>query len=467
MSAQQPALAATGGRTAVDFRAAFDRAPTPLAVFRATVSEIVLVAANLAALSELGLDAAGIGERRLGDIVPAQPKLVLEGAIRRASQLGQPSQATLDWLGGPSVRHDVFVTAIDERTPSELVLLAFQARTAQTKASTLMLDHLGALGDGQIFVFDIQRGRVRYLATELAEMIGHSMESPLDLERVRSVIHPDDFEAVAAYFSDLGLMGGPTSSSVGMRLARPEGGWRWTEARGRALTLDREGRARTVLGVVVDITERRAMSRALDRAARAVLRAGEQERRRVARNLHDSTAQHLVAIDLSLSALARRMPANPDTSAIMRDMREAVAAAHREVRTYSYLLHPPQLQRLGLEATLRRLVEGFGRRSELAIELSRRAPRRASSDIELALFRAAQEAISERSSARPGNPRHRAPAAISQRRGARDRRRRRGPARGPRVRCCQRRGRRYTWDAGEDGATGGQAASWIPATSQD
>ena len=71
----------------------------------------------------------------------------------------------------------------------------------------------------------------------------------------------------------------------------------------------------------------------------------------------------------------------------------ALAAAHRDVRTYSYLLHPPQLQRLGLEDTLRRFIEGFGRRSELTIDIDVSGATQASSETELALFRVAQEAL--------------------------------------------------------------------------
>jgi PAS domain S-box-containing protein len=396
MAAQQPYPTATGGRAAVDFESAFDRAPTPLAVFRVQARDIVLAVANAALLAELGLTAADVAGRCIEDIFLTESNLILRGAIRRAAETGQPAHAMLESFGATTgMRHEVIASAIDDQEPARHVLLAVAARTARTpRASALTLDQLEALGEGQIFVFDIRRRRARYLAAELAHMIGHSMEAPLDLEALRTLIHADDFEAVIAYFTNLGPMGGATSSSVTMRVARPEGGWRWLEARGRALTLDAEGKPRTVLGVAVDITERRAMSRALDRAARAVLRAGEQERRRVARNLHDSTAQHLVALDLGLSGLERRIPAGAQTGAIMRDMREALSAAHREIRTYSYLLHPPQLQRLGLESTLQRFVEGFGRRSELVVDMVvGGAPQPISAEIELALFRVAQEAL--------------------------------------------------------------------------
>jgi signal transduction histidine kinase len=135
-------------------------------------------------------------------------------------------------------------------------------------------------------------------------------------------------------------------------------------------------------------------SRDLERAARAVEHAAEAERRRLARNLHDSVAQHLVALDLSLSSLGLQPPGSEAAGAILDDMRASVAALHREIRTFSYLLHPPQLKRLGLAVALTRFVEAFGRRSGLAAETDIRGePHPLPADLELALYRVAQEAV--------------------------------------------------------------------------
>ncbi|HEX4184127.1 MAG TPA: histidine kinase, partial [Caulobacteraceae bacterium] len=263
-----------------------------------------------------------------------------------------------------------------------------------TRGSTVTFDQLEALGEGLIFVFDLARRRARYVSTELARMIAQDMNAPFDVDTARRLIHPDDFAAFSSYVTGLSLTGGPEQSSVTVRIIRPEGVQRWLEIRGRALTLYPDGRARTVLGVAIDVTERRAMARALDRATDAVLHAGEQERHRIARDLHDSTAQHLVAIDLGLSSLERRLRVTGEAATVMRDMRESLEAAHREIRTYSYLLHPPQLQRLGLEVTLRRFVEGLDRRSDLAIEMHVSGmPPSLPDDTELTLFRVAQEAV--------------------------------------------------------------------------
>jgi PAS domain S-box-containing protein len=262
------------------------------------------------------------------------------------------------------------------------------------RVSDVTIDQLEALGEGLIFVFDVRRSRMRYLAAELARMLGHPMETPLDLTKLRERIHTRDWPATEAYFNNLGPLGAPEISALTLRVARPGGGWRWMEVRGRTLTIDTNGKPWTVLGVAVDITQRRTMSMALDRTARLALTAGEQERRRVVRNLHDSLAQHLVAIDLGLSRLERRLTPQSDTATVMHDIRSALSAAHREVRTYSHLLHPPNLERQGLEAALRTLLEGFARRAGLGVEIEvRGVARQIEAGVELALFRVAQEAM--------------------------------------------------------------------------
>ena len=381
---------------AVDFGQIFELGPTPLAVIEVLPDLLVMRAANTRLRQELGVPNLPIDGRMIEDLFLTEATLALSGAVRRVAGTGEPARLSLYSLGlDRGSRFDVAVSALNATVPSEFVLLNIEARAAPSpRASAVAFDQLESLGEGLIFVFDLSRMRARYFPVGLAEMLGHDMSQAFDLERVRSVVHPDDFEKMADYLTGLTPLGGLTSSGVTLRVARPEGGWRWLEVRGRALTMGKDGKARTILGVAVDITERRALTRALDRATRAVLLAGEQERHRVARELHDSTAQHLVAIDLGLSSLERRLKLEADAANTARDMRSALTAAHREIRTFSFLLHPPQLRRLGLESTLVRFVEGFGRRAELEIEtVIAGPPVLMTQDVELTLFRVAQEAL--------------------------------------------------------------------------
>ena len=151
-----------------------------------------------------------------------------------------------------------------------------------------------------------------------------------------------------------------------------------------------DGEVEVLLGSCRDITEAREAQRELSEVADRLLAVQEEERRRIAQELHDSTAQHLVALALGLAAF-RRGRASAET---LEDMAKELAEALREVRTLSYLLHPPTLAKEGLRKTLRSFVRGFGQRTGLTVRVSVRGP---VDDLpqgaQRALFRVAQESI--------------------------------------------------------------------------
>jgi two-component system NarL family sensor kinase len=118
-----------------------------------------------------------------------------------------------------------------------------------------------------------------------------------------------------------------------------------------------------------------------------------EERRRIGREIHDSTAQSLVALGLTLGQLRRTCPT--DAYPIFDEMRQLLAQAQREIRLISYLIHPPALGKLTISEALLALVEGFGRRTGLDIRFDLvDVPRICSPTAEEALYRVVQEALS-------------------------------------------------------------------------
>jgi two-component system NarL family sensor kinase len=141
------------------------------------------------------------------------------------------------------------------------------------------------------------------------------------------------------------------------------------------------------------VTEHHVLVDTIARISTELMTAEAEERRRIARELHDSVSQHLVAMDLLLSQ-AERSRGAPAFEHGTADIREALREAQREVRAFSYLLHPPDLERLGLPAALSKLATGFGARTGLAIRLQiDEVPTTLSSAGALAVFRTAQEAL--------------------------------------------------------------------------
>ena len=122
----------------------------------------------------------------------------------------------------------------------------------------------------------------------------------------------------------------------------------------------------------------------------------DAERRRLARELHDSTGQMLAALNINLT-LMKEMAAqseNPKMAKIVQDSGALTEELTRQIRTMSYLLHPPLLDEAGLESALRWYVDGFAQRSNIAVDLVVYDDvGRLSSEIEIALFRVVQESL--------------------------------------------------------------------------
>lgn len=160
-----------------------------------------------------------------------------------------------------------------------------------------------------------------------------------------------------------------------------------------------------ILGAVVineDVTARIDVEQHLKESAtqmqvlaRRLMNAQDDERRRIARILHETTAQDLAALKMLLSHLSRALGDLPEAGrGLLEESVELVDRSIRGARTLSALLHPPLLDERGLMSAIRWYAEGFAARSGIAVtfdlpETFERLPQ----DVETALFRVVQEAL--------------------------------------------------------------------------
>src|SRR5262249_4795916 len=124
-------------------------------------------------------------------------------------------------------------------------------------------------------------------------------------------------------------------------------------------------------------------------------KAQDDERRHIARELHDSAGQTLVVLGMNLGQLIEKVAGqSPELAADAEKIQQSVEQLHREIRTTSYLLHPPLLDESGLYSALSWYIEGLVERSGIDIAFDMvedfgRLPR----DIELVVFRLVQECL--------------------------------------------------------------------------
>lgn len=158
----------------------------------------------------------------------------------------------------------------------------------------------------------------------------------------------------------------------------------------------KEGEAVTQIGITVqDVSTLKRAESKVRRLSGRLLQLSDDERRRLARELHDSLGQNLTAVKMNISYLER------DTShmdergrnALVESM-QLIDSCLKEVRTISHLLHPPMLDEVGLLPAIRWYATGFAQRSGITVELDLPAKlRRLPTELETAVFRVVQESL--------------------------------------------------------------------------
>jgi PAS domain S-box-containing protein len=208
----------------------------------------------------------------------------------------------------------------------------------------------------------------------------------------QTMLHPDDRDRVLNAWRESVVNGTPFEQEERHRGA--DGRYRWFLARGVPLR-DEEGRIVRWYGTNTDIEDRKQAEEELRYVSGLLLRLQDEERHRIARDLHDSTGQDLVALATMLGQLRGSIPSGDRKSRKLLSESKAVAdRCIREVRTLSYSLHPPVLDQAGLGDAIRDYLSGFTKRSGIRVELDL-SPRlgRMARDVELVLFRVVRESL--------------------------------------------------------------------------
>lgn len=156
---------------------------------------------------------------------------------------------------------------------------------------------------------------------------------------------------------------------------------------------DATGRIKLLVGCCRDITRSRSAQREIHDLSDRLLKLQEEERQRIAVELHDSTSQHLTAAGLNLMALRQKSNA-VGASRLFRDIEHSLDEAQKEIRAISYLLYPAELEREGMRSALESYVKGFSARTGLKTILKiSKSIETLSIELQRAVLRIVQEAL--------------------------------------------------------------------------
>ena len=249
-------------------------------------------------------------------------------------------------------------------------------------------EKIGNLGTWDLDV----TSRQLVLSENLCDLLGYPHGTQIHEDQYWGLVHPDDREDARQAVA-LAVLAGRHYEYVA-RLCTVDGTVRCHLMSGLPIS-GKSGKVERVIGLYRDVTNEVHSEDELHKLSQQLMRARDDERRHVARELHESAGQTLAALKMTLARIEEELPADCETAhALLRSSREMADAAVREVRTVSYLMHPPMLDEAGLYSALRWYARGFAERSQIRVDVDISEDLgRHSQEIETTIFRVVQEAL--------------------------------------------------------------------------
>ena len=275
----------------------------------------------------------------------------------------------------------VLAALFAERRQHEAVLEESEARLQEALAA----------GAVTAFEWDVRTDLSRH-SENVAQVLGFDPQQTVSGSSFLTRVHPDDRARFKALVR--GVRPDGPSYAVTFRFIRPDGREMWLEETGRA-EFDAEGRFVRLKGLTRDITERKWAEerQAARELSGRLINAQEEERSRLARELHDDVTQRLAVLAINAGREERDLPSAAGGNA-MRAMREGLIRLSEDVHALSYRLHPTILEDLGLIEALKTECEGFGRMASIRVDVkAQEIPEPLPYAVALCLYRITQEAL--------------------------------------------------------------------------
>lgn len=205
-------------------------------------------------------------------------------------------------------------------------------------------------------------------------------------------VHQEDFERCLAIYS--GAFDARVEFEMEYRLRRYDGKYRWMVDYG-VPRFESDGAFCGYIGTCVDMTERKAAAESLESLSGRLITAQEEERGRIARELHDDFSQRLALLGIGLSRLWKKRPESEEEERkVVRELWNRTQEISSDVHRLSHQLHSSKLEHVGLGPALMGLCEEISEKYGIQVEFTDRGvPSEIPKDVALCLFRVTQEAL--------------------------------------------------------------------------
>ncbi|MBN3752278.1 PAS domain-containing protein [Paraburkholderia sp. Tr-20389] len=319
-------------------------------------------------LLDLGLpDTQGIGTfRTLQQHATDLPVLVLTGLEDMSVGLKAIQEGAQDYLSKRDINPSELGRAI--RYAIERHRIAMALKESEERFQLAVRGASAGLWD-----WNPQTGAV-YLSTQFKEIMGYEgHELSDDSQLILDFIHPDDIERVRAHLA--AHLAQKCGYEIEYRIRVKTGEYRWMHARGQALW-NPSGEPYRMVGWIIDVTERRLADEALresreelKRLSANIQRAREEEKTRIARELHDDLGQQLAALKIECAKNGNRAGDGgaPKSSADMSNIYALIDQLVVSVRRIATDLRPAMLDDLGLLPAIEWFVERFSSRYPISV----------------------------------------------------------------------------------------------------